>query len=536
MKRFLLGLGAAAALWSAACSSGSGTIPPPPPVGTFTLSSLSGTYAFVTNGEVFSNGAVTATPLARTGSFVADGKGGITGGVEDVAQPGALPSLAIPFTGGSYTISADGRGILTLNLNSSGTATSITFGITLTSTAGGLLIDETSTSAQASTASGNFIQQNVAFCSNPLASIAGPYVFDFTGLDGNFNPASLLGEFTVNGGVITTGFTDVNDNFTLSSGAITGSFGLDAANPAGPMLCGRGLAQIAGEDYVFYVVGSNRLRLISVSSDLAMLTGDSVAQSNNIPATVSAINGGFAFIAAGASSAGGGITRIGRFTAAGTSTLSNVLQDTNNSGKFFQTNSTTGTSITLDPANPGRGIFTFTDPQFPSAPSKFIFYLSSATQGVIQEITTSGGALVAVDDGSLSAQSGGPYTSTNVSGPYALNWSGLSFQRNGQFIDEEDLVGQVAITLLTLKGASDIFQFTNGVPVTNLLTTGSLVIGGDGTGDDGKRNTMGVSLNGNSQIQFVVYFVSPQLAFFTNNSNSSTTRIVAGVLQAQQEP
>jgi hypothetical protein len=543
MKRLLVVLAVAAALWTAACSSGSGgnIIPPPPPAGTFALSSLSGTYAFVTNGEAFTNGAATATPLARTGSFIADGKGNILGGVEDVAQPGALPSLAIPFTGGSYTISADGRGRLTLNLNSGGNATSITFGITLTSTGGGLLIDETSTSAQASTGSGNFIQQNVAFCSNPLTPIAGPYVFDFTGLDGNFNPASLIGEYAVNGILITTGFTDVNDNFALSSGAITGSFGLDATNPASPTLCGRGLAQIAGEQYVYYVVDSNRIRLISAGTDGAMLTGDSVAQSNNIPTTVSAMNGGFAFIAAGASSAGGGITRIGRFTAAGTSTLSNVLQDTNNSGKFFQTNTTTSTNITLDPANPGRGIFTFTDPAFPSAPSKFIFYLSSATQGVIQEVTTSGGALVAVDDGSLSAQSGSPYTSTNVTGPYALNWSGLSFQNNGQFIDEEDLVGQVAITNLSLKGASDIFQFTNGVPVTNLLTTGLVVIVGDGTGGDGsgangKRNTMGISLNGNSQIQFVVYFVNPKLAFFTNNSNSSTTRIVAGVLQAQQEP
>jgi hypothetical protein len=541
VKRLLLGLAAATALWTAACSSGSSTIiPPPPPVGTFALSSLSGTYAFVTNGEVFSNGAVTATPLARTGSFVADGKGGITGGVEDVAQPGILPSLAIPFTGGSYGISPDGRGTLTLNLNASGNATSITFGITLTSTAGGLLIDETSTSSQASTGSGNFIQQNVAFCSNSLTPIAGPYVFDFAGLDGNFGPASLIGEYAVNGSVITDGFTDVNDNFALSSGTITGNFGLDAANPAGPTLCGRGLAVIAGEQYVFYVVDSNRVRLISVGTDGAMLTGDSVAQNNTIPTDVSKINGGFAFIAAGASSAGGGITRIGRFTAAGTSTLSNVLQDTNNSGTFFQVNTTISTGITYDPTI-GRGVFTFANQQFSNAPSKFIFYLSSATQGVIQEVTTSSGALVAVADGSISAQSGSPYTGTNVAGPYALNWSGLSFQSNGQFIDEEDLVGQVGITNLSLKGTSDIFQFTNGVPVTNLLTTGSVVIVGDGTGGDGsgtggKRNTMGVSLNGNSQIQFVVYFVNPQLAFFTNNSNSSTTRIVAGVLQAQQEP
>jgi hypothetical protein len=538
MKRLALVLAAVAALWSAACSSGSGSnITPPPPNGTFTLSSLSGTYAFVTNGEVFANGAVTATPLARTGSFVADGKGNISGGVEDVAQPGVLPSLAIPITGGSYNISAAGRGMLALNLNASGVASTITFGITLTSVSGGLLIDETSTASQASTGSGNFIQQNTALCASPATAVAGPYVFDFSGFDGGGFPASLIGEFTDNGGVITTGFTDVNDNFALTSGAITGSFGTDGANPAGPMLCGRGKAQIAGEQYVYYVVGPTRVRLISAGTDGAMLTGDAIAQSN-LPASVNAINGGFVFIAAGSSSAGGGITRIGRFTATGSTTLSNVLQDTNNSGKFFQTNSTTSTNITFDPTF-GRGTFSFTDPQFPSAPSIFIFYLSSATQGVVQEVTTSGGALVAVDDGTLAGQSGGPFTTSNVTGPYALNWSGLSFQQNGQFIDEEDLVGQVAIANLFLTGTSDIFQFTNGIPVTNLATAGKIVFTGDGTGGDGSgssglRNTMPISLNGSSQIQFVVYFVNPQLAYFTNNSNSSTTRIVAGVLQAQQ--
>jgi hypothetical protein len=77
--------------------------------------------------------------------------------------------------------------------------------------------------------------------------------------------------------------------------------------------------------------------------------------------------------------------------------------------------------------------------------------------------------------------------------------------------------------------------------VTNLATAGKIAFAGDGTGGDGSgssglRNTMPISLNGSSQIQFVIYFVNPQLAYFTNNSNSSTTRIVAGVLQAQQQP
>jgi len=124
MKRLLLMLAVAGALWSAACS-GNGIVNPPPPVGKYTKASLNGQYAFVTNGESFTGG-LSATPLARTGSFTADGLGNITTGVEDVNAPGMV-SPALQITGGSYTVNADGRGTLTLQLGQN----SIDFGIVL---------------------------------------------------------------------------------------------------------------------------------------------------------------------------------------------------------------------------------------------------------------------------------------------------------------------------------------------------------------------------------------------------------------------
>jgi len=115
MKRLLLVVASTAALLSTACGGGGGTTVLPPPTGKFGLSSLTGTYAFFTSGEVASSSATTS--LARTGSFVANGTGGITGGVEDVAEPGVLPSLAVLITGGSYTVDGNGRGSLTLNVS-----------------------------------------------------------------------------------------------------------------------------------------------------------------------------------------------------------------------------------------------------------------------------------------------------------------------------------------------------------------------------------------------------------------------------------
>jgi hypothetical protein len=531
MKRLLVVLATAAALWSAACNGGNAVIPPPPPTGKFSLANLNGTYAFVTNGEVFTGG-LSATPLARVGSFTADGKGGITGGVEDVNAAGTVnPPVAI--TGGSYTVNADGRGTLTFLLGQ----TSINFGITLTSTSDGLMIDETSNSSQSSTGSGNFIEQNTG--SFLVSGVAGPYVFDFSGLDGNQTfpcpcPESFIGEFTANNGAISTAFFDDNDNGAFSNGAFAGSFAPDLLNPSFPLATyGRGVAQIAGQNFVFYIVDGTRVRFLSTTA--GMLAGDAVAQSNAIPANISVLNSGFVFIVAG-SSAAGGVTRIGRFTANGAS-VTNVFVDTNNAGAFHLTNSTTSASISLDSANPGRGTVTFTDPTL-SVPFTFVFYLSSPTSGVIQDVSqSSGGNATDVADGSMVAQSGSPFSSSNIAGTYALNWSGLSVQQGSLgIVDEEDLLAQATVTNLALSGTSDIFQFTNGVPQTNLALGGTIVLNGDGTASDGKRSTISVIYNktSGSTVNSVVYFANPQLAFFANNTNTGTTRVVAGILKAQQ--
>src|SRR5258708_4154364 len=391
MNRLFLMLVAAGASWSTACS-GNGIVNPPPPVGKYSKASLNGQYAFVTNGESFTGG-LSATPLARTGSFTADGLGNITAGVEDVNAAGKV-SPALQGTGGSYTVNGDGRGTLTLQLGQN----SIDFGITLTSTSDGLMIDETSNSAQSSTGSGNFIKQSGSFA---ISSIAGPYVFDFSGLDDTQGSESIVGEFTASGGPITTGAGDANDNgaFTTAA-AVSRNFAADGVNPSTPYAFRPGIAQLNGSQYVFYIVDSTRIRILSTSGG-AMLSGHAVAQSN-IRTSVSNINSSFVFIVAG-SSINGGITRVGRFTANG-ATVINVLEDTNDGGNFIKTNSGTNASIALDAANPGRGTLTFTDPNFLNARGKYVFYFSSAPQGFIQEQTANKTGAADVADATPAAQ------------------------------------------------------------------------------------------------------------------------------------
>lgn len=529
MNRLLLAVVAGSALWAASCSGGGGpTVNPPPPTGNFSNASLSGTYAFVTSGEVITT--TTEAPLARTGSFVADGNGNITAGVEDVNSQGTV-NAAAAITGGNYSVSADGRGTLSLNVASGFTST-ITFAIVLTSTNDGLMIDETVSSNQASTGSGNFIKQDTnSFASTTILN--GTYVFDFSGLDSSGAPASIVGELATTSGSITGGIDDENDGGTLTPNGtiLSSSFASDSQNPGTLSSSGRGLVSINGETFAFYIVDATRVRLISVAvsggATPDMLTGDAVLQAA-VPPNPS---GGFVFLTAG-SSANGGLVRVGRFSVSG-STVSNPLMDINDAGSESGV-SPSSPSISYD-STTGRGTLSFQVSA--SSVASFVFYLSSASSGVIQEVSAPVGSnvAVAVTDGSIAAQSGNPFTSSNITGPYALNWSGLVTSGGTGIQDEEDLLGQASISSLNLSGTSDIFQFTGPSLTTNIGTGGSVTFnGGNGTGDDGKRVNMTVQLSNISAIHTVVYIADPQLAFFVNLNQTGAPRIFAGILRAQQ--
>ncbi len=529
-----------AALWISSCSGGAATIQPPPPAGKYSLANLNGQYVYVTSGEVFAAGALNATPLSRVGAFVADGAGHITNGVEDVNAAGTLTTAISILNTSVYTVNADGRGTLTLNVNAAGVQNTLQFGIVLTSTNDGLMIDETSTTAQASTGSGNFIKQKAApFL---VSDITGPYVFDFTGLDVNSAPESIVGEFTVNAAGATgsvAGVEDLNDNGNIPATptpiSFVGSVGQDTTNTTFLTNFGRGLAQLNGQQYIYYIVDGTRVRFLSQTG--GMLSGDAVVQAPP-PANPAALNGSFVFLVGGAS-ANGGVTRIGRFTLSA-GVVSQVELDTNNNGVFTLSGGTGGGpvssgTLTLDPLNPGRCVVTFRDTNL-AVPFTFVFYLSSANGGVIQDDAQAvGGGATDVADGTISLQSGSPFTGSNITGTYALNWSGL-LQAGGNFAvqDEEDVLAQMTVTNLSSAGAADIFDFVGGIPSLDQGLSGSMAINGDGTGGDGMRSSFSVNLSGASPIHLAVYFVSPQLAFVANKDNSGAIRIVAGILKVQQ--
>jgi hypothetical protein len=518
MTKFLTLLGTAIlTAMAAACGGGGSTpAPPPPPSGPYSVASLSGTYAFVLSGQ--DGGGF----FTRAGSFTANGSGGITGGVQDFNSGIAQGSATLAITGGSYTINTNGKGTLSL-IDS---AETIQVSVVLTSTNAGL-ITQTDGSA---TASGNFTMQDTsAFAAYPN-SVTGPYVFDYSGVDPSGAGESLVGHMIGNGGGgISAGVVDINDDFTPSGELpITGAtFVIDSAN--GPSF-GRGTATLSAGgttfNYAVYVVSAGRLRVMRTDFPAASI-GDAIAQTGTIPTTAAGVTGSFVF-SLGGSSLSGADVRTGRATFSG-GNLSNILMDDNNSSASGSGNSNpvpipngtlSATTYTIDPSGNGRGTMTFTDSK--KGTYSFIYYLSSPTQGVIQDVSNG-----LTSDGSINAQTGGPFTATATGGNWAFNWSGLSINSKTGILAEEDFVGQYSQdTSGNITGGVDFTELSANEVQTGVAASGMLSITGDGTGRNGYSITLQTSPT--ATLNFSAYYIGPNQIMVVG---TDTHRVISGVLQ-----
>jgi len=461
------------------------------------------------------NDSTTFTPVSftRAGSFIADGKGNITGGTEDVnlilASGGASELV---FTGGSYSINGDGRGTLSL-INSTGT---LTFSITLTSSTSGYLVDLPTDLLSAG--NGSFVKQNTA--SFQVSGVSGNYAFDISGVDSAGTPESVVGQLVSNSAGTFSGFADDNDGGTVNGGVagaatISGTYGLDGTQPSDLANFGRGVFNIGGIRGVFYIVGPNQVRLMETTSG-GTLAGDAFLQSN-IPTTTAGINGGFVY-AMGGSGSGAPFTRGGKFSASG-GALSGVIVDNNNAGQSLSLGPVNGT-YTIDPSGNGRGTITFSVPGFTDA-FTYVFYLISPTQAVVQDQS-----LNVIEDGSMLAQGSGTISDSSLAGSYAINWSGVTSTNAGT--GEEDLVGATALSSGAITGTVDINDFGPGGQATGIVLTGTLKLGPDPTG----RNalTLNLATPGASPITAFGYVAANNNILFVSTQN---VRIMVGVLTPQ---
>ncbi|HVO79879.1 MAG TPA: hypothetical protein VMT28_04060 [Terriglobales bacterium] len=371
---------------------------------------LQGRYAFT----VFS--ADTRGPQFFFGSFVADGKGNLTGGVEDgnTGSGVAFDSLA-----GTYNEYPDGRGTITFNPNAIH-ANGITLRFILAANGGiGKLIEFDGQG----TARGSFEpQDSEAF---DVAALNGNYVFRAGGSDAASLPIGEVGVFAADGeGSITGGHIDINDNGTLSDPAealTPAAYSVDATT-------GRGTLQLATAsgtaNYAFYVINSSKINLIQIdAAPSTALAGVAEMQTTEI-LNLSSVVGGYTFllehpaaVRSGANPDRGEFNKAGSWNFDGEGTLVSGLEDDDDNSPFNPITDITGTYFVSGMIN-GRGVVQDTTPTMLTR--TYVFYMVSSSRLYVLE-SFMGSKLAPI--GVAEQQSEQPYSQATLDGSYALDAS-----------------------------------------------------------------------------------------------------------------
>ncbi|UWZ82837.1 hypothetical protein [Occallatibacter riparius] len=325
----------AACITLAGCGAGVSQ-PTPPPGGSFSNSSLNGTYVISFSGYDDTNR--NESFFAVLGTVTANGSGSFTGGTIDVDDPalGAALSTGYVFnrltTSGSYSISADGRGSGSLSATINGSQVQFGIDFVLMSGTHGLI----SRFDQNGSGSGSIDLQ----ASNiDQTSLQGSYAFGLNGVDSTIdNPLSSVGAFTLDSnGNVTSGVQDFNDDGN--------SRGLRALTMRGRVNAGSpGMAQLTTNAAGFgalhfdlFAIDATHLKLIETDS-VAFLAGDALVSTGHTTFP----SGPLVFDLAGEDTLAGSFAAAGQLTSDGSSQITGGLEDINDDGYVSQTPSIHG--------------------------------------------------------------------------------------------------------------------------------------------------------------------------------------------------
>jgi len=463
---------------------------------TYSNFSLQHSYGFLLRGSDPSG------LLLRAGSFTADGGGNITAGIEDINNGPGLVQSNVAFMG-TYSIRGDGRGTITFsdpfNGNTAG-ATGSHFSVVIVS-AQQVQLEEADTFAAAS-GEGD-LQDTSSFAT---AKFHGEYTFDFSGVDAAAKPLSTVGQFLadgVGGSLPQAGLEDINDGGApTSNSAFVFSYQSVGAN-------GRGLATVNGGSFSFYMISTTQAQFIALSGS-PTVAGSATLQAGG-GFNLNSLGGNFLLVTNGTSLTGP-ISTAATFSANGNAIPSisqGLLQQ--NQGGAVSSASFTGT---YSVAPSGRGTASFTSGQ------TYVFYLIALNRAVFQETDSS-----IVSDGALTLLAGGPFSTSNLAGGYAVQLSGV---KAGQ--GEQDVIGQITtgagiidsgtVDVNTANGAGGMTAFT--------ATTGVGIPSGTSYSVSNGQGSLQVNVNG-TNLQFAVYFLSSN-SLFLLRSDVADARVLHGNL------
>jgi hypothetical protein len=461
---------------------------------------LKGNYAFTFSG-ITGNGTVSSV-FAAVGRFTADGAGNLTSGELDTNGVGTGVALtAQPFTG-TYTIGADNRGVMTLNLPNSAAK----FAFAMIPDGNARFIEFDASGGSGTIGSGTI--EGADTSAYTAASITGDYAFGLAGLDNVNNRAAIIGRFASNGtGTLAGAAGDLNAygtpySLTFSSANYTVS---DTKSGRGTMnLTFTFGGAPASLNFVFYIVNGGRLFAMErdmVTTATPLLNGTVVRQQT--PAggfTNASLNGNMVIYLTGLSNCGSGAVGVpkavaGLFTAGGNGTLS--LDFDENYCRAART--VTGFSGTYTAASNGRTTIAL-------GGYALVAYLANANQ-----------AFLFVSDNNVlfgfgEPQAAGSFTNGAVKGTYAGSTTNpASF---GVTVFSGEFTADGTTPTGNITGHEDIGAPSGPVSGAALKATYSV-----SSSPTNGRGTMTVSsgTGGNA----VIYFISPSkfVALSQNDPN-----------------
>ena len=430
------------------------------------VATLKGSYTFLVDGQS-SNSA-----LIEAGSFTADGKGNLTNGIEDVNGPAGV-SLDISFTG-TYTVSNDGRGVLTITPAASSGLNVETYEIVVVSNARVRMIRYDTTATGIGTID---LNDTSAFSAS---SLSGNYVLRLSGGGVTGNELAAIALLTMNGkNAVTSGLMDENSNTLLNQNiSITGPF-VVAASGRGTLTLNSKLGTF---DFAFYIISAGKFRLVSLDA-ASLWEGTAVAQQGS-NFTNAAIDGPIAYETSGQSQSLPA-QAAGQFTANGNGSISNGIADENDNGTIYNGYSFTGL---YSVASNGHGSMTLTSTARGNI--TYAFYLIANGQAALMRTDTGGDS-----SGELNIQSQSRFSSTDLSGSYGLTVAGTS---SAGFIDK--LIQFKAGSGGNLTGNENDNNAQS--PSTSLTMTATSTVSSNG------RGTLTVKAGGSTRtLDF--YLVSP---------------------------
>lgn len=360
-------------------------------------SKLSGHYAFFFTGYD-SNGAYQAA-----GSFIADGKGGITSGKEDVNNF-VQPSTAVPVTG-SYQVNSDNRG--TLTINSTLGAHTYKFALNALGNEGRFIsFDQTDVRGSGVIE----LQDPTAFDPSALAN---GYVLSLSGEDAFGARVGALGLVFPDGAGFIAGSTlDVNDGGSTAPtfASFAGVYNVDSTGRGTATLLIPGLGS-GTFDFAFYVVSANEFLMTSIDplNQNSLLFGGTAKIQNGAPFGSASFNGGSIMSMTGMDGSSP-LAMAGRFNFDGDAGVT-LNFDENDGGKITVAGLMTGA---YDLELNGRGTLNLDTPTGGS--TIWYMYATGPNQGFVMDASTAAASI-----GEITAETTvPPFMNSDILGTYSF--------------------------------------------------------------------------------------------------------------------